>query len=104
MSRTAPSLFSSQSDSGVDSLHPLGVEGAQQAGKGMMFFQKDNGGRRSGVDRRRFSYDMHIPERRCLEERRNCGDRRGDGDRRGYPAPQAQADRRTGLERRASFV
>ena len=31
----------------------------------------DNGGRRLGVDRRRFSYDVHIPERRCGKERRN---------------------------------
>ena len=35
----------------------------------------DNGGRRSGNDRRNFSYAFHIPERRL-------GDRRSDIDRR----------------------
>jgi hypothetical protein len=36
----------------------------------------DNGGRRSGLDRRMFSYTGHIPERRSGLERRNCADRR----------------------------
>ncbi len=36
----------------------------------------DNGDRRSGVDRRQFSYDFHIPERRSGKERRNRIDRR----------------------------
>lgn len=36
----------------------------------------DNSGRRSGVDRRAFSYAMHIPERRFGEDRRNDFDRR----------------------------
>jgi len=36
----------------------------------------DNGGRRSGIDRRQFSYSGHMPERRSGEERRNGGDRR----------------------------
>jgi len=40
----------------------------------------DNGGRRSGLDRRQFSYSDHIPERRSGEERRNGGD-----DRRQVP-------------------
>ena len=36
----------------------------------------DNGGRRSGIERREFSYDSHIPERRSGKDRR-CGlDRR----------------------------
>ena len=39
---------------------------------------KDNGGRRSGVDRRRYSYASHIPERRSDEDRRNGEDRRDD--------------------------
>jgi DNA-binding XRE family transcriptional regulator len=38
-------------------------------------FGNDNGGRRSGVDRRQFKYDSHIPEERS-EERRNGLDRR----------------------------
>jgi hypothetical protein len=37
----------------------------------------DNGGRRSGIDRRRYSYTVHIPERRYGEERRQKSDRRG---------------------------
>jgi hypothetical protein len=36
----------------------------------------DNGGRRSGVDRREFSYTSHIPERRIGKERRSGNDRR----------------------------
>ena len=36
----------------------------------------DNGGRRLGVERRRFSYLVHIPERRSIEDRRNGFDRR----------------------------
>ena len=36
----------------------------------------DNGGRRSGIDRRQFSYDFHIPERRSGKDRRSDKDRR----------------------------
>ena len=36
----------------------------------------DNGGRRCGADRRRFSYAGHVPERRSGEERRSGTDRR----------------------------
>lgn len=36
----------------------------------------DNSGRRSGVDRRQFSYTQHIPERRSGKERRSGLDRR----------------------------
>jgi len=36
----------------------------------------DNGGRRSGIDRRQFSYYEHIPERRSGKDRRNGNDRR----------------------------
>ena len=32
---------------------------------------RDNGGKRLGLDRRQFSYDMHIPECRSGKERRN---------------------------------
>ncbi len=52
----------------------------------------DNGGRRSGVDRRNFSYTDHIPDRRFKEERRSGIDRRIDGDRR------------NGINRRISMV
>lgn len=36
----------------------------------------DNGGRRSGLDRRKFSYSAHIPERRQGLDRRSGRDRR----------------------------
>jgi hypothetical protein len=36
----------------------------------------DNGGRRSGIERRQFSYNGHIPERRSDKERRSGNDRR----------------------------
>ena len=37
---------------------------------------RDNGGRRSGRDRRQFSYAGHIPERRSAHDRRSGLDRR----------------------------
>jgi hypothetical protein len=37
---------------------------------------KDNGGRRSGMDRRRFAYTLYLPERRSGKERRIIPDRR----------------------------
>ena len=37
---------------------------------------RDNGGRRVGVDRRIFSYSLHIPERRFLKDRRKNDNRR----------------------------
>jgi hypothetical protein len=39
-------------------------------------FIRDNGGVRLGLDRRQFSYDRHIPERRSANDRRNGLDRR----------------------------
>jgi hypothetical protein len=36
----------------------------------------DNGGRRSGGDRRNYSYTLHIPERRSGKDRRSGADRR----------------------------
>lgn len=40
----------------------------------------DNGGRRSGGDRRNYSYTLHIPERR-----NGPADRRSGTDRRKFP-------------------
>jgi hypothetical protein len=37
---------------------------------------KDNSGRRFGVDRRSFSYSLHIPERRSHDDRRKGENRR----------------------------
>jgi len=42
----------------------------------MVSFISDNGDMRSGVNRRQFSYDKHIPERRSAKDRRNGLDRR----------------------------
>ena len=42
----------------------------------MRYILSDNGGRRSGIERREFSYDQHIPERRSGMDRRNGDDRR----------------------------
>jgi hypothetical protein len=43
---------------------------------------RDNGGRRSGIDLRQFSYTDHIPERRGGQERRSNLDRRNGENRR----------------------
>ena len=45
-------------------------------GEDMELFVNDNNGRRSGAERRKFSYDRHIPEHRSGNERRNGLDRR----------------------------
>lgn len=42
----------------------------------MAVFQGDNGGRRLGLERREFSYDIHLPERRSDTIRRSRVDRR----------------------------
>ena len=47
----------------------------------------DNGGRRTGLERREISYTYHIPERRCGRDRRMRLDRRkSDLDRRAKAA------------------
>ena len=51
----------------------------------------DNGGRRSGIERRRFQYTSHIPERRSGFDRRSGIDRR-------------TLERRQDIDRRAGFV
>lgn len=38
--------------------------------------ENDNGGRRKNLDRRKFAYTFHIPERRCGTDRRKGDDRR----------------------------
>jgi hypothetical protein len=38
--------------------------------------QWDNGGRRSGIERRQFAYSDHVPERRSGNDRRKVVDRR----------------------------
>jgi hypothetical protein len=53
----------------------------------------DNGGRRSGIERRRFEYTSHIPERRSGHDRRSGLDRRSGIDRRSM-GPGKSVDRR----------
>ena len=38
----------------------------------------DNGGRRSGIGKRQFSYIFHVPERRSGTDRRSSLDRRSE--------------------------
>ena len=54
----------------------------------------DNGGTRSGSERRRFSEDAHMPERRMQYDRRSGADRRRSLNRK----------RKRGKERRTVFV
>jgi len=42
----------------------------------MNYILPDNGGRRSGIERREFLYDQHIPERRSGKDQRSGLDRR----------------------------
>jgi hypothetical protein len=56
----------------------------------------DNGGRRSGIDRRAFQYATHLPERRFGEDRRIGLDRRAGSERRDVA--------RSTADRRESFV
>ena len=45
----------------------------------MEMAKTDDDGRRSGLERRLFSYAAHIPERRVLTDRRVVKDRRTSG-------------------------
>ena len=56
-------------------------------------FVVDNGDRRSGIERREFTYAFHIPERRSGEDRRSGFDRR-------IEVSECQAD----IERRQIFL
>jgi hypothetical protein len=58
---------------------------------------KDNGGRRSGTDRREYSYSAHLPERRSGLDQRSGFDRR-------RPLGAVKAiERRSGKERRQAW-
>jgi hypothetical protein len=58
---------------------------------------RDNGGRRSGIDLRQFSYTDHIPERRGGLERRSNLDRRNGANRR------VLEDRRSGADTQKKY-
>ena len=69
------------------------------------FSIRDNGGRRSGLERRGFSYAGHVPERREGTERRIGLDRRGNKegrmpDRRMAAQSIPSKDRRRSVDRR----
>ena len=57
---------------------------------------RDNGGRRLGGERRRFSYSVCIPERRPGSDRRSGLDRREGLDRRSCIDRRSCMDRRCG--------
>jgi hypothetical protein len=66
---------------------------------------RDNGGRRTGIDRRYFSYSDHIPERRRAMDRRASDDRRSGSDRR-YPEAKViniNEDKRERVDRRSAW-
>lgn len=44
--------------------------------QGVLTFLNQNGDKRSGIGRRRFSYHVHIPERRSGQDRRSEGESR----------------------------
>jgi hypothetical protein len=58
----------------------------------------DNGGRRTGIDRRRYSYSGHIPERRIGSDRRAQQDRRQN-----ETAVLSSISDQNGFERRKAF-
>jgi len=76
----------------------------------------DNGGRRSGIGRRQFSYSDYIPDRRIGKDQRSGSDRRSGLDRRRQIERRTgkviemkvdkrkEKDRRCGLERRSAFA
>jgi hypothetical protein len=66
---------------------------------------RDNGGKRSGIERRYFSYSDHIPERRHEKDRRTLEDRRHGLDRRRTDADQFDIvnDQRVGADRRTAW-
>jgi len=76
----------------------------RKGNKKLGFDLRDKGGRRSGTDRRQFSYSSHIPERREDPDRRNGDDRRDGWVRRGEEDRRSSRERRGGQERRAAFI
>jgi hypothetical protein len=63
-----------------------------------------NGERRSGIDRRQFTYSSHIPERRSGKDRRSGLDRRSAAERRKSEGQgNKPLERRSGIDRRKSL-
>ena len=78
--------------------HDSHKETLDASGSGGPASSEGDGDRRLGIDRRRFSYNAHIPERRSGEERRfGKENRNGNGLRM---SPKQRSD----MERRATFA
>ncbi len=74
------------------------------SGSKASFSLENDRDRRLGIDRRRFSYDVHIPERRSGTERRR-GTESGNGtERKNGVGFRMSPKERSDMERRASFV
>jgi hypothetical protein len=71
----------------------------------LSLFHIDNGGRRSGQDRRRFAYSNHIPERRLGRDNGLSRDRRTGKDRRKAFCDRPYSDMGSGrpFERRIAY-
>jgi hypothetical protein len=69
-------------------------------GSRINYFLSDKGGRRTGINRRRFSYDAHIPERRSGLDRRGNKDRRAGQERRKRSDFTTILDKKSGRDRR----
>ena len=69
----------------------------------LYFVLMDNGGGRSGIDRRHFSYLAHVPERRFGPDRRSGKDRRSGIERREDTGASITLDQRSDIERRAAY-
>ena len=69
----------------------------------LYFVLMDNGGRRSGIDRRHFSYLAHVPERRSDQNRRSGKDRRTGIERREVIGAGITKDQRSNKERRTAY-
>ncbi len=65
-------------------------------------FLSEKGGRRTGIDRRQFSYDAHIPERRFGLDRRDNKDRRAGQERRKRSDFTTVLDTKSDRDRRRS--
>ena len=59
---------------------------------------RDNGGRRTGIDRRHYSYSGHIPERRSGVDRRKLEDRRQDFKLFEHQAENGNYERRKAMK------
>jgi hypothetical protein len=78
--------------------HDPKKESPDASGSRVSISLEGDGNRRSGLERRRFSYDAHIPERRSGAERRFSGEHQNGNGLRMSPK------QRSNMERRANFA